>query len=195
MRISASILIAVLAASCSGGEKPTFAPRPEAYPRPTLYSPAYIAADSLPLHLELNAEASTSAVHKSDGSVWLDIAYPAYGFTVYCTLSQVTPATIDDAIANRIERIGLNLGEGSAHAVETFVESESGFEGTVVTSFAAGSTPVQFIATDSKGWLVSGAAFTPSPQANPDSIRPYVEALERDILHALSTLSHETPAH
>jgi hypothetical protein len=51
--------------------------------------------------------------------------------------------------------------------------------------------PLQFYATDRSGWLVTGALFMPGvDQSAPlDSLRPIVNAIERDLRHTLTVIT------
>ena len=79
-------------------------PRRYAYPRIEAYDSTYRRLTVGPVSIEVNAAAATSS--PKDG--WLDIYYPRYGATVY--LSATHTDDLPRAIANRRQRISLNLG-------------------------------------------------------------------------------------
>lgn len=172
----------VLACGC-GEKSPAPVPREHAYPRVGLYPAAYrnvavgLAIDSL----AVNASARFRAVDGKPG--WFDIVYPAYGITVNCTLTPLAGA--DDAserLANRLERMARNVEGQTVEAVETG-------RATVLIARRALRTPVQFLATDSARWLLSGVAVGDFPAAtDPDSVAPIVDAVADDIIHMLRQL-------
>lgn len=181
MRGAVAFFVASVLTACGGSEVPV--PRDVAYPRIVEYGEAYVAADSLPLTLEVNA--ATIVTRPREG--WVDVAYPAYHATVHITITPAAGGEMDEAVANRLERMALNAG--SAPAVRESVVSDGGFEGVVLTAGEPVSTPVQFVAADGR-YVVSGAAFfrdwTPATPA--DSVAPMVEVVRRDILKMVKAL-------
>lgn len=168
--------------ACSGGSEerpaPVPVPRPRAYPRLHLYPASYRTVNLGNIALQVNDSARLS----SDRPRWLDIAYPAYGITVNCTLTDVTPASLASVLDNRSERMARNLGGASAELMQ--------WPGaTVIVADRALRTPVQFLATDSATYVLSGVAVADWPEATrPDSVAPYVSAVAADITHMLQSL-------
>lgn len=174
----ASALLAGCTAS-GGGDRPAPVPRPRAYPRASLYPRSYS-----PLRLEngvsLNINDSARVIAVRPG--WFDVVYPAYGITVNCTLTQAAAAEIAGVIDNRTERMARNI-EG--HYGE--VAQRPGV--TIITSATALRTPVQFLATDSATYVLSGVAVADFPPGAPaDSVAPYVRAVAADIEKMLELL-------
>lgn len=192
MKTALSALALTLAAtSCDQTQEHTCIPRRTAYPRPQIYDTVYAATAHAPIHFEVNTSATVAPAPSSGTkSVWIDISYPAYDATIFCTFTPVTNATISSAISNRKQRIALNI-EG--HRSESCnIESPDGFISTVILSPSARSTPLQFISTDRREWVVSGTLFFHNAQkiTATDSIAPIVEAVHRDMTHTLTTIAH-----
>lgn len=173
-----TILLAGSAAvSCS--ERPVATPRERAYPRPRLYPTEYTTVrtfTSAPGDLLVN-DSARIVIHAENPN-WVDILYPAYGITVNCTLTPYSP----DAIANRNERIQRNL---RGHRAEV-----AGFQrGIMVVSPQTLGTPVQFLATDSATWVLSGTAVSNfAPGTPPDSVEPLIDAVAVDIALMINNL-------
>ena len=150
-----------------------------------------MAADSFAPHFEVN----TAAVINRPAPGQLDISYPAYRATVYLTARRLPPERLESELDNRRERISLNLG-GVAAYTEHITSDNGQFECALVTARDAATTPVQFLATDGEGCLISGAAYLGdlTPGTSADSIAPVVAALQRDIRHALHKLSDDSTA-
>ena len=146
-------------------------PRRYAYPRIEAYDSTYRRLTVGPVSIEVNAAAATSS--PKDG--WLDIYYPRYGATVY--LSATHTDDLPRAIANRRQRISLNLGGASGD-----------FDCEVVESVDAGATPVQILAVSPNGLIISGSANISGTTTPADSIRPIVTALTRDAIHILMSI-------
>lgn len=167
-------LIAVpglLAGACT--RRPAPAPRPDAWPRIAVYEPAYHAERIGPLTLQVNDSARVDSV----GPGWFNIVYPAYGITVNCTLTRGD--NIGEVLANRLERLERNLGGRPAQ--------QAAWNGRrLIVAPTALKTPVQFLMTDSVGWVLSGVAVSQWNEATAvDSVSPQIEALAADIAFML----------
>lgn len=165
-------------------------PRRHAYPRIELPDSAfaYVEGDVSGLSVAVN-KAATAELRRADNdkSSFIDVDYPQLNSRIYFTITPVDAATVGDVIANRMERVNLNLGGADAELIE--FDSPAGFENKVITARGDISTPVQFIATDGSSAVVSGVAFVrDASPATADSIAPVVEMLRRDVIHALKTL-------
>ena len=162
-------------------------PRRKAYARVELPDTVMRTADGTPLRMMVNASALTSIPRPG----WLDIAYPTLGATVHVTFTETQGIEELEAVkTNRMERLMLNAGEGESESGE--YSNGHGFNIYIMKSEGT-ATPVQFLATDDSAWVVSGAAYfdvNPGPGAV-DSLRPMVEAVERDIVESLSSLCHK----
>lgn len=176
-----SILLIALAAILSSckDKTETATPRRYAYPRLETYEADYSRVGAGPVSFEVN----TSATVDSPKTGWLNISYPRYGATFY--ISTVKPDDIAGAIANRRQRMSLNLG-GAKATSRSFASGK--FECMIVESVDAGTTPVQFLAVGDDGIIVSGTATIGGNTAPADSIRPIVTALADEAFKILTTL-------
>lgn len=177
-------LLLLLGACSDSGRQPAF-PRPTAYPRPNLPDTMLIFPENLPLRFAVNAEAVISEPRPG----WLDVAYPTLGATAHITFSEVGGDRMEDAKANRMQRLLLNAGDSPTDFSE--FSNRAGFD-IVMARTPGSSTPVQFIATDNSAWLVSGAVYIPASgsQSATDSIKPVVKAVQSDIQRALNSLDY-----
>lgn len=160
-------------------------PRPQAYPRIADPGQSYSAIDGIPVRFETN----TSAVVSMPKSHWIDISYPSLNATLHISLTPADTSEIDNIIANRIQRIRLNLADRST--VENTEINSPQFRSVIFRSPDSRSTPLQFIATDDSAWVVSGVAFFDriAPDAPVDSLSPAISYINRDLTRALSNLS------
>lgn len=193
------VLLAAVAAGCGGrdaGEEEY--PRPKGWPRLPDYPADYIAVaagiSGMPLAMEVNRHASLSRRSGGNGAAWLDISYPAYGATVYLT---VTPASsageVAEAVENRLERFSLDNPGVAGH---TPVASSDGCFRGVISVAAASATPVQFVVSNGKNCVVSATAhfseFSSGDISRTDSIAPAVDTILRDLLHTIESLHTES---
>lgn len=188
------LLLTIIAggvSSCKSGEDNTAIPRRHAYPRIEIPIESYseVDVDGKGLIIAVNEGAIYERRAADDGDAkFLDVEYPQFNSTIFYTITPVEQSTIENVIANRLERIRLNLGDADAELLE--FDSPQGFENKVFVSHGDISTPVQFISTDGRKVVVSGVAFVKDASAaTADSIAPIVELLRRDIVHALKEIS------
>lgn len=152
------------------------------------YAAEYSAYDSLPLQLQVNASAKVLEADDAstpEGSHWINISYPRYGSTVYCTYVDVTPASLDRHLRNRYERIEKNV-RGTMRNV-LFAGSITGISSDVFFAAEGNVVPLQFISTDSATFVFSGAVFIPTA-ANADSVAPIVDNISDDVMYMLQNL-------
>lgn len=181
----AAVLAALMTGCGSDERKPV--PRRKAYARVELPDTAMRAADDTPLHMPVNASARTECPRPG----WLDISYPTLGATVHVTFTKAAGIEeLERVKANRMQRLMLNAGEEESESGE--FSNGHGFNIYIMKSEGV-ATPIQFLATDDSAWVVSGAAYfniKPGPGAV-DSLRPMVDAVERDILKSMGDLCHK----
>lgn len=185
LRLLPIVAVACLTASSCKPKSTPAVPKPEAYARVAEYDSVYVAADSLPIHFETNAE----AILDRPSYGWLNATYKAYDATVFITFISTSADSIGQVMANRRQRIDLNIPDKSNLQISEINSDE--FNSMLVKSEQAQSTPLQFLSTDGKRWVVSGAVFfhNVNPGAPTDSLAPMVKIIERDLIHALSTIS------
>lgn len=198
IRLILLTLIAGTVAGCSGntekgkntGGDVAPVPRRHAYPRivipDSLYSDMVVGTTALHIAVS-DAAIVTQRISDAGNSQFVNAAYPKFNSTIFFTVTPVDPTTVGDVIANRMERVRLNLGGSDTELLE--FDSPGGFENKLFVSRGDISTPVQFVATDGTNFVVSGAAFVrDASPATADSIAPVVNMLRRDILHALKSM-------
>jgi hypothetical protein len=170
--------------SCRNSDDSAAVPRPRAYPRVAVYDSIYTAVTEDCPRLELNSACRISSANEG----WYTAEYPDYNAMLYITVTHRQGAELREACDNRIQRIALNLGGNSA---ETFCFDTDSAEGRLIRSVESRQMPLQFYATDRSGWLVTGALFMPGvDQSAPlDSLRPIVNAIERDLRHTLTVIT------
>ena len=177
--------IVPLLASCAGGGTPSL-PRPTAYPRPNLPDTAMCIVEEAPLVFAANAQ----AVVTSPRAGWFDIVYPSLGTIIHLTFTETEDAQLEGIKENRMQRLMLNDGEGAVDFAE--FTNPAGFD-IMTASAEESATPFQFLATDNRQWVVSGAVYLSDPNAPfaLDSIRPIVNAVRRDMVKSLNSLNYK----
>lgn len=179
---AAAVCAAIVAGGCSEGEHRAV-PRREAYVRLQLPDSAMSAVGGTPLLFMVNNDAVADVPRRG----WLDVAYPTIGVEVHITFTPVTEATAPEVMANRMERLMLNSGNLTVDERE--FTNPHGFD-IYLTRAERTATPIQFLATDRRSMVVSGAAVMRgvSPDTAVEAIAPAVDAVYRDIMRAMQNL-------
>ena len=167
----------------------TTMPRPRAMMRIDRIDSTYTHVDILPLGLLVNnsavAKESTDST-TGDGSRWLNISYPHYRSTVYCSFVPVSRGNLAQHLDNRRKRISLNA-EGREMRSAVFEDSLGRYTAEVFFAGADVPTPLQFITTDSTSFIFTGALYVDG-RNNPDSIAPVVDYITDDVMTMLQNL-------
>lgn len=173
---------------CDGNPRDVAVPRPTAYPRVLPYDTLYTPIDRLPVVMEVNSYATVTRGDDRDSTATdkINISYPRYGATLYCTYTPVTAATATAVIDNRVERMSLNAGSLSTEISR--LTTPAGVDATILVTPEARVTPVQFLATDSATFVLTGALYFANSASSSDSIRPVLDAVSRDIVHTVTHL-------
>lgn len=186
-----AILCASILCDCNNNSVDT--PRRKAYPRIVTHDSSFVAVANAPLHFEISDIAQITldtiiANEKSEGSQWLNVFYGQYNATIHCTFTPVDDSTIDDILDNRSERMALNAGNHTSELLE--LTNANGFASQILVTEESNTTPLQFISTDNKKWVVSGALYLNGDgRSGVDSIRPVINVIKRDIIHSLKMIN------
>lgn len=157
-------------------------PRPEAYPRMALPDSTYTLMEVNGVEFAVNEGAEVAV----DGG-WVTLTYSGVPeASVYLSVLKAADDSLPAMLANRRERMSLNLSGARAEMLE--MVNPEGWQGEMVTSREAYSTPVQILAFR-PGALVSGALYLQlPPTVTADSIAPVIETGRRDMLTLLKSL-------
>lgn len=183
MRYLAAILLcALLAGACR--REPAPVPRPRAFARVATYGDSLQRLCVGPVAMDVCAAASLSR----PGPYWLDAAFGRYGATMHIAVVATGggPA-LRQALENRHQRMSLNLSGRRAEVVR--LTSAGGFAVELVCAREPAPVPLQFVATDAAGTLVSGAVAFTGPVEPADSVAPALADLERQVLATVNSLA------
>lgn len=180
-----ALLLALTGVGCSRPDSDggTPLPRRYAYPRFEPYDTVTEVQRLGDLSFHVNAAATVAQPRAG----WMDVSFPRYGATLHLSFTRPGGAeALADAIANRRERMMLNLGDATAEALD--YRTPAGFVCSELATAEAAVTPVQFLAVGPDGRLLSGAVALADPQAPTDSIAPIIAALKGEVRTLLRTL-------
>lgn len=164
-------------------------PKPKAYFKIEPYDTVYKQFSELPLTLMVNDSAQCYLVNdstKATGSEWINIYYPRYKATLFCSYVPVTKQSLNKHIGNRIQRIMLNAGQEIPRNI-IFQDTIHNMSASVYFTSAESISPLQFLVTDSTSYLFSGALYF-SDKVKDDSISPVIDYITDDVMYMLQTL-------
>ena len=164
------------------------APKPTAYPfienRATEYTPHNIK--TYPLQFNIANNAITESNNKNNK--WLNIKYPDYNATIYCTYINSDSNKIQTEIAKSRELVYIHAK--LATEINTLSYSDTTKNTTAELYILKGNvaTPLQFVATDQSTYIFRGSLYF-NAQVNNDSVAPIVEYLKNDIYQIIETIT------
>ena len=181
----------LLTAACGGAGSDAAVPRPMAWPRIEMPDSSYRVVNARGVRITLN-ESADADVSPVQGGAWIDVGYRVTGSPhLYLTLTECGPEGPDDVLANRRERVMLNLG-GQRCEITEFA-TPSGWECMLVVARGSMTTPVQLLANDGHR-VLSGALTLSLPDSlatDPAMSAPVIDAVERDMIVLLKGLGDE----
>lgn len=179
-----ALAAAIALVACTDKTSSDAVPRQTAYPRlqtyDTIYTPQQLGSFEIPLN--------AAAVIEKPQPGWLNATYPRYGITLYLSaIENLDPERYRSAIANRHQRLSLNLGDRKA-VLNTF--STGSYQCMLVVCRDGSPTPVQFIAGNGKNLIAGSAAFAGKPFPV-DSVSPVIDAISDEVIHMLLNLDNK----
>ncbi len=171
--------------------RPQPIPKPKGEMRIERLDTAYYDIRNFPLTFPISHDAivDNDTTTHSDGNHWLTIRYPRHNTLIYCTYTPISRSTLSKQLQNRLDRIIKNntLKMPKSIVFETDTLSKEGTRPSAELFFSDNRNaviPLQFIATDSISYLLSGAVYFQG-EIKVDSISPVIDILTEDILYGL----------
>lgn len=164
------------------------APKPVAYPfienSVSEYTPHNIK--SFPLQFDIANSATVECNENNNG--WINIKYPNYNATIYCTYISTDSNRLQKEIAKNRELVYVHAKLSSNISTFSYSDSASNKWAELYILEGNVATPMQFITTDNSSYIFRGSLYFNS-QVNNDSVAPIVEYLKNDISHIIETLT------
>ena len=168
------------------GEKT--APKPIAYPyienSAKGYTPHCIKA--YPLQFNVANSAIVEGNDKNTG--WLNINYPEYNATIFCSYIPTTEDKTQNEINKSRELVYIHAKYASDIRSFSYNDSLKNLSAELYVLNGNVATPLQFIATDNSSFIFRGSLYFNS-QVTIDSVAPIVEYLKNDIFQIIETIT------
>ena len=195
-RLMLYLLLGLTAATTSLSCRRQYTPKPDAYFRIDPYPETYWRT-TLPgtrLSFEI-PEGTTEALdpdstHRHDGVQWLNIRFPRYRATLYCSYHPLR-GNLDRLTNESRELVYRQSIRPDVVQAGHYENDSSKIYATLYDLSAESATPLQFIVTDSTRYLLRGALYFDEPGKS-DSIAPVVDDLSDHIAHLIESI--EIPA-
>lgn len=178
------------AVSCRQGREGV--PRPEGLLRIERTDTLYRAfSPRFPLTFEIPSQAVAEV--DSTSPAWLNIVYPHYGATLWCSYVALTPETRDARLAESRELVYVHASKSPSISVQRYDDESRRVHAYLYYLSGEAATPLQFEVTDSVSSLFRGALYFDAPVRS-DSVAPVVGYIADDVAHLIETLQY-TSAH
>lgn len=160
-------------------------PYPDDYRRTTLLSPCL--SFEIPEGTTESLDPDTSRQH--DGVRWLNIRFPRYRATLYCSYHPLR-GNLDRLLAESRELVYRQSIRPEVVQAGNYENDSTQIYATLYDLSAESATPLQFVVTDSTRYLLRGAVYFDEPGRS-DSIAPVIGDLSEHIAHLIESI--ETP--
>lgn len=182
-------LLALLAASCGGGDD--YTPKPQAYLRIDLPRHSYAVYDTTPLPFTFDQSQLAEVVWKKDlrDEKWIDIRYPNYKGYVFLTYKELQGKK---ALAGQVDTSLKFLENHYGHATgvdeNMFVDKEHRIYGTTYHLKGQNvASTYQFWVTDSVQHFLRGSLYIDCTPNN-DSLAPVLTYIQEDMNHLIESI-------
>lgn len=179
------ILLLLLAAGCTrnrGG-----IPRPEGFLRIDRADTAWRPSTSdFPLTFEIPVSARET--HPDRHLSWLNIAYPDYRATLWCSYLELTPQNRERLFRESRDLVYRHITRAADISAQAYADEALPKYALLYTLAGDAATPLQFVVTDSTTYLFRGALYFDTP-VRPDSVAPVIGYISDDIRHLIETLT------
>lgn len=166
-------------------------PKPDGYFRIEPY-PQTFRMDTIGwIAISVNDSArSVVPADKSDAEAyWLNLTYPRYRATLYLSYIPVKGHdNLELLLSEGRELVYRQNVNTSAVRAVAYENRERTLFATLYTLSAESATPLQFIATDSAGFVLRGVLYYDAP-VRQDSVAPTIEFLEADIMQLIESVT------
>ncbi len=174
--------------SCKRQSQASYTPKPDGYFRIDPYPEEYRRVSIRELSIEITEQAETILTNDSTQAdvQWLNVRFPRYRATIYCSLHP---------LRNNLERLNAESRElvyrQSIHPdwvqAVAYADTVRHIYATFYDLTAESATPLQFVVTDSTRYLLRGALYYDA-QGRSDSLAPDIDDLSNHIFHLIESI-------
>ena len=195
-RLMIYLLLGLTAATTSLSCRRQYTPKPDAYFRIDPYPETYWRTTLPGTRLSFESpEGTTEALdpdstHRHDGVQWLNIRFPRYRATLYCSYHTLR-GNLDRLLSESKDLVYRQSIRPDVVQASSYEDDEQRIYATLYDLSAESATPLQFVVTDSARYLMRGSLYFDEPGKS-DSIAPVIDDLSNHIAHLIESI--EIPA-
>lgn len=155
-------------------------PKPYGYVRLSMPDTAYTDYAGIePFRFALSQNAKVQSKSASDGSLWVDIHYPALNITIHGTYYPIQQ-DLDLLTDEAIKFVYKHTAQATSIPEQAFVNEQNRVYGVFFHLQGNTASPYQFFLTDSAHHFFRASAYCEC-RPNADSLAPVYDYLEQDI--------------
>jgi gliding motility-associated lipoprotein GldD len=187
-------LIVCISFSLIACEETVYTPKPRGYPKVEYPEKAYQKFDKNYCHFTFEYPKyaqivqDTSYFHERPANdCWFDIEFPQFNAQIHCTyyaIDKVNPFSklLEDAFT-----LAGKHNIKADYIDEIKIEKNNHVSGFLFDIQGPSASPFQFYLTDSTKNFVRGALYFKTTSTRPDSLRPVVNFIKKDIVQMVNT--------
>lgn len=169
------------------------APKPFAYPHidngATKYSPHNQRSFPLTFDIANNAKSQSDTLREENKNFsWINIIYPQYNATIYCTYIKAEGKKLDSEKKRSRELVYVHSQMASNIEALHYSDSTRNIEADIYTLKGRVATPLQFVATDKSSFIFRGSLYF-NNEVNIDSVAPIIEYIKEDIAVMIESIT------
>ena len=193
-RLSRIVLCVLLAGMAAGIHscRQKYTPLPDGYFRIDPYPCSYERTDLLQPSISFEIPEGTVASVNNDSSrhgddvQWLDIRFPRYQATLYCSYHTLR-GNLDRLLSESKDLVYRQSIRPDVVQANSYEDDEQRIYATLYDLSAESATPLQFVVTDSSLYLMRGSLYFDEPGKS-DSIAPVIDDLSNHIAHLIESI-------
>lgn len=163
-------------------------PKPRGMLRIDLPAPRYaeFSAPGRPYTFRFSRLANVELPPVGEADDRLNITYPKWGVTIYCSGAAITSATLAAATDECRELIRRSVRDVHAVTEQAYEDPNARVYGVLFRIEGDSPAPIRFMLTDSAAHFFQGALYY-SDRVSPDSVAPLTDYLLRDVAVLIQT--------
>lgn len=183
IRLIFILLLSFLLFSCK-----EYTPKPKGYPLIEKVDDSLLTYTYKAFSFQYSSHARITEIpSEKETEKWINIHYPNYEATIYCSYMPISKALLRDALEDS-HRIAYSHATQANNIIQTlFNESDLKNGGIIYDIEGSVASPIQFFLTDSISNFFRGSVYYDN-KINPDSVAPITSFLREDVIHIMKSM-------
>lgn len=182
-----STILFILILSCFFFSCKDYTPKPKGYPRIEKGEDStFIYSNDIFSFAHSSSATIENLVADKKNERWLNIHYPQYKATIYCSYISISKEQLRAALEDN-HRIVYSHAAQAAEIKQTFLSNTDHSSGILYNITGDVASPVQFFLTDSTSHFFRGSLYYDN-KTDPDSVAPITSFLRQDIIQIASSI-------